>query len=117
MLRVVPLAFLFAVAACSRPEPIAFDPNNDAHCVLAFLETEEAAREGGGKELAKGMKFRANWARKAARAKGEILSDGQKASLNEYLRKGAREGSQSTIACRHRQNADPSFPRQAVPYA
>ena len=117
MPRAHPLVFLLAITACSRPEPIAFDPNNDAHCVLAFLETEEAAREGGGAELAKGMAFRADWARQAAKAKGEVLSDGQTTSLNEYLRRGAREGSESTIACRHRQNADPSFPRQAVPYA
>ena len=116
-MRVSILIGMLAITACTRPEAIAFDPNNDAHCVLAFLQTKEAARKVGKPDLEMGMASRADWARNVAKVKKLQLLPGQELGLREYLESGAREGSKSTIACRHRQNADPRFPRNAVPYA
>ena len=115
-MRMLVTVTLLVATACTRVEPIAFDASNDAHCALAFLETEGAAREGGGNELALNMAFRAQWAQERANAKGLAFKPGQEVALNKYLRSGARQGAEAAIACRHRQNQDPAFPRSQVPY-
>lgn len=106
---------LIVVVGCSRREPIAFDSSNDWHCVLAFEQTTQAVREGGDEELAESMAFRARWAEAQARDAGvPEPNTGQKASLRDYLESGAREGAESSIACRRRQNQDPSFPKNQI---
>ena len=112
ILKFAPAIFSIAIFACSKPEPIDFDSSNDWHCVLAFEDTLQAAKEGGGEELAQSMAFRAEWAEaRARRLNLTELTAGQKSSLRNQLASSARAGSESTIACRHRQNSDPTFPR------
>lgn len=112
MLQTAALAILsLSVVACSKAEPIEFDDANDWHCALAFEQTARAATKTDRVELANSMQFRAKWALEHARKSSlPEPTAGQKVTIRSYLESGAREGSQSTIACRHRQNSDPHFP-------